>query len=47
VVIVPMLLGGGERLFDRLDGGPVGYECVELVSSPSVAHVHISRTPEQ
>jgi hypothetical protein len=38
-----MLLGGGERLFDRLDRGPAGYECVELVSSPSVAHVRLAR----
>jgi len=43
-VIVPTLLGGGERLFDHLDGGPDGYECVEFVSSPSVAHVRLSRT---
>ena len=45
LVIVPILLGGGERLFDQLEGGPEGYECVELVSSPSVAHVHLVRTP--
>jgi dihydrofolate reductase len=44
VAIVPILLGGGERLFDRLDGDPDGYECVEFVSSPSVAHVRISST---
>jgi dihydrofolate reductase len=36
--VVPMLLGGGSRLFENLDGGPVGYECVGLVSSPAVAH---------
>ena len=45
IVVVPILLGRGERLFDHLDGGPKGYECVELVSSPSVAHVRLSRTP--
>jgi hypothetical protein len=33
-----MLLGAGERLFENLDGGPAGFECVELVSSPAVAH---------
>ncbi len=44
VVITPTLLGSGERLFDNLDGGPDGYERVELVSSPSVAHAVISRT---
>ncbi|MGQ0805684.1 MAG: dihydrofolate reductase family protein [Actinomycetota bacterium] len=43
-VIVPTLLGGGERLFDHLDGGAEGYDCVDFVSSPSVAHVHLSRT---
>lgn len=42
MAIVPILLGGGERLFDHLDGAPEGYECVELVSSPSVAHVRFS-----
>lgn len=43
LVVVPVLLGSGERLFDRLDGGPVGYECVEFVSSPSVAHARFVR----
>ena len=46
LAIVPILLGSGERLFDHLDGGPDGYECVEFVSSPSVAHVRLSRTPK-
>ena len=41
IAIVPILLGSGERLFDHLDGGPEGYECIELVSSPSVAHVRL------
>lgn len=43
LVIVPVLLGRGERLFDHLDGGPDGYQCVEFVSSKSVAHVRLSR----
>lgn len=46
LAIVPILLGSGERLFDHLDGDPEGYECVELVSSPAVAHVRLSRAPE-
>jgi dihydrofolate reductase len=46
LAIVPVLLGSGERLFDHLDGGPDGYECVEFVSSPSVAHVRLARAPE-
>jgi dihydrofolate reductase len=36
--VVPLLLGAGERLFEGLDGGPKGFECVELVSSPAAAH---------
>ena len=40
----PSLLGGGERLFDNLDGGPDGYEVVEFVSSPSVLHACLART---
>jgi dihydrofolate reductase len=43
VVVVPILLGRGERLFDHLDRGPDGYECVELVSSPVVTHVRLER----
>jgi dihydrofolate reductase len=43
VPIVPILLGGGARLFDNLDGGMGDYECVEFVSSPSVAHARIER----
>jgi hypothetical protein len=27
-------------------GGPDGYECTELVSSPSVTHVRLSRAPK-
>jgi dihydrofolate reductase len=47
LAIVPVVLGRGERLFDHLDGGPHGYECAELVSSPSVAHVRLSRARNQ
>jgi dihydrofolate reductase len=43
LAIVPIFLGSGERLFDHLDGGPVGYECVELVGSPSVVHARFQR----
>ena len=41
--VAPILLGGGARLFENLDGGPKGYECVELVSSPAVAHYRYVR----
>jgi dihydrofolate reductase len=43
LAIVPVMLGRGERLFDHLEGGPQGYECVELVSSQSAAHVRFAR----
>jgi dihydrofolate reductase len=43
LVIVPLLLGGGERLFDHLDGGPEGYECAALISSPAATHARLSR----
>jgi dihydrofolate reductase len=44
IAIVPVFLGAGERLFDHLDGGPVGYECVEMVSSPWVTHARFVRS---
>jgi len=43
LAIVPVLLAGGERFFDHLDGGPEGYECVEFVNSGSIAHVRLVR----
>jgi dihydrofolate reductase len=43
VVITPVLLGGGERLFDRLDGAEARYECVELVGTPNVVHARLER----
>jgi dihydrofolate reductase len=42
VAISPILLGGGERLFDNLEG-PVGYECVELVSTAPAVHARFTR----
>jgi dihydrofolate reductase len=41
--VAPVFLGAGERLFDKLDGGPIGYTCVELVSSSLVAHYRFAR----
>jgi dihydrofolate reductase len=43
VVIAPVLLGSGERLFDNLDGAEARYECVELVSTPNVVHARLAR----
>jgi dihydrofolate reductase len=44
VHVVPVLLGGGERLFDDLAGGRGGYECVAISSSPAVAHFQYAKT---
>ena len=41
--IAPVLLGRGERLFDGLDDLPAGYEVSELVCSPYVAHVRVTK----
>lgn len=41
MAVVPVLLGAGERLLSNV---PDTYRCVELVSSPSVAHVVLART---
>jgi hypothetical protein len=44
VAILPVLLGDGERLFDRLDDGfRSRYECVELDASQGAAHGRIVR----
>ncbi len=43
VVIVPVLLGSGERLFDELGPSAGNYRCVEHVCSPAVTHVRIAR----
>jgi dihydrofolate reductase len=41
VAVVPVLLGGGERLFDDLGGALDGWACSEYVPSPSAAHVRL------
>jgi len=37
--VVPLLLGDGARLFDNMNGRQTAYECVRVVSSPSVSHL--------
>jgi dihydrofolate reductase len=44
LAIVPVLLGGGERLFEELGPSTDDYQCVEHVCSPAVTHVRILRT---
>lgn len=41
--VAPVLLGGGSRLFENVEGALAGYECVELASSPVVAHFTYAR----
>ncbi len=43
VHVSPVLLGGGERLFDDIGGGTGGLELVDLVASPAVAHYRFAR----
>ena len=44
IALVPVLLGGGERVFDDLDGGPDGYECTEFVGvAVGRAHSPVTR----
>jgi len=44
LVIVPVLLGSGERLFGDLGPGTADYKCVEHVCSRAVTHVRIVRS---
>jgi dihydrofolate reductase len=43
VAITPVLLGGGERIFDGDAVVADGYECVELVLGASVVHARLAR----
>jgi dihydrofolate reductase len=36
--VVPMLLGGGARLFDNMDGQQTAYECVRVVNAQTANH---------
>ncbi len=44
LVIVPIVLGGGERLFEDLGPEISNYRCIEHVCSPAVTHVRLART---
>lgn len=44
LAIVPVLLGGGERLFDDLGPSIGKYRCVEHACSRAVTHVRIARS---
>ena len=37
--LVPILLGGGERLLDGLGDAPVGFERTRVIEAPGVTHL--------
>jgi hypothetical protein len=41
VHVVPILLGGGVRLFDDVQKAPFGFELTKMIESPSVAHLRL------
>ena len=43
VAISPVLLGGGERLFEGVDLRALGYACVESAASDKATHVVLQR----
>jgi dihydrofolate reductase len=43
IAIVPVLLGGGERLFEGIDLPALRYECVQFVASEKATHVVLRR----
>lgn len=45
IAISPVLLGGGERLFEGVDLGALGYECVQFVGSDKATHAVLRRAP--
>jgi len=43
IAISPVLLGGGERLFEHVDLRALGYQCVEHVASEKATHIVLRR----
>ena len=43
VAIAPVVLGGGERLFEGVDVRALGYECVQFVGSEKATHFVLRR----
>jgi dihydrofolate reductase len=43
LAIAPIVLGGGERLFEGIDLRGLGYQCVEFVGSEKATHVVLRR----
>ena len=46
LAISPVLLGGGERLFQGVDMRASGYECTQFVGSETATHVVLRRTEQ-
>jgi dihydrofolate reductase len=43
IVVVPLLAGAGERLFDNVADALRNYQVTETVSSPAATHFHLNR----
>ncbi|MEV8371904.1 dihydrofolate reductase family protein [Kribbella sp. NPDC056861] len=43
LVVVPLLAGAGERLFDNLGDALTQYRVTEQLSSPAATHIHLTR----
>jgi len=43
IAVSPLLLGGGERLFEGIDMRALGYACVQVVASEKATHVVLRR----
>jgi dihydrofolate reductase len=43
--LVPLLLGGGVRLFDRLGPGLIELEVARVIESPAVTHLRLRSSP--
>jgi dihydrofolate reductase len=47
VAIAPVLLGGGERLFEGVDLRASGYECIQFMASENATHVVLRRRADR
>lgn len=43
IVISPIFLGGGERLFEGVDMRALGYKCIQFVSSEKATHIVLQK----
>ena len=41
--VAPVMLGGGERLFEHTDGRQTAYECVRIIHTPAATHYKFRR----